>query len=58
MQNGPNNVTKHLGIENMNLNKTLKKRTEKYIMNAYPDDTHFNLKFIQAVFNYTNIDGQ
>ena len=58
MQNGRNNVIKHLGIENMNLNKTLKKRTEKYIMNAYHYVTHFNLKFIQAVFNYTNTDGQ
>ena len=58
MLNGPYDAVKHPGIENMNLNKTLKNRTKKYIMNAYHDDTHFNLKFFQVIFNYTNTDGQ
>ena len=30
-----------MGIENMEFDKTLQKRTKKYIMNAYHDETHF-----------------
>ena len=38
MLNDLYDAVKHPGIENMNLNKTLKKRTKKYIMNAYHHD--------------------
>ena len=58
MLNDLYDAVKHPGIENTNLNETLKKRTKKYIMNVYHDDTHFNLKFFQVIFNYTNTDGQ
>ena len=34
--------------------RNTEKENREYIMNAYHDVTHFNLKFIHAVLNYTN----
>ena len=37
----PYNALCHMDIENMEFDKTLEKRTKKYIMNAYHDETHY-----------------
>ena len=49
--NGTYNAIKHLGLENMNLNKTSKKRTKKYIMKAYHNERHFIHKFIHKLLS-------
>ena len=38
-----------MGIENMEFDKTLEKRTKKYIMNAYHDETHFIHNFLHKL---------
>ena len=45
----PYNALCHMGIENMEFDKTLQKRTKKYIMNAYHDETHFIHNFLHKL---------
>ena len=48
MLNDLYDAVKHPGIEKMNLNETLKKRTKKYIMNAYHHDYILTSSFFRS----------